>query len=355
MERVKGRVSIIVAIYNVEPYLRHCLDSLVNQTYRDIEILCMNDCSKDGCADILREYAEKDNRIVAVYEPENKGVAQVRNEALKIATGEYLMYCDGDDWIELDACETLVKTMLEFNPQVVMFTYYREYEDKTLTKNVYDQDLIVFDEKQCEQLHRRHAGIIGNELSAPQNADAICSLCTKMYLTNIMADNDIKYIDNKIIGTYGDGLVNLEYYGYVKKAIYINRYLYHYRKTNMTSQTTRYKKDFPHQWNNMYDIIQKYVDDNKLGDEYQQGLSNRIALGIIGLGMNELRSGESEKSKRKALKTIMDEPRFAKAIKKLDISAMPIHWKTFFFFCKTHYVFGVYTLLKTILILKEKI
>lgn len=353
--RVKGRVSIIVAIYNVAPFLRKCLDSLVNQTYQDIEILCMNDCSKDESAEILREYEEKDSRIVAVYELENVGVAAVRNKALEMATGEYLMYCDGDDWIELNACEVLVNTMKTYHPDVVMFTYFREYEDKTLKKSIYPEELIIFDEERCKQLHRRHAGIIGDELSEPQNADAICSLCTKMYLTDIMADNGIKYVDNKIIGTYGDGLVNLNYYGYIKKAVYINEYLYHYRKTNMTSQTTRYKKGFPKLWGNLYDIIQKYIDENALGEDFQEGLDNRIALGIIGLGMNELRAPVSGKEKRKALKAILSEERFRKAVKQLKISKMPLHWKGFFIFCKWNWAWCVYLTIKMMLKLKEKV
>lgn len=355
VNRVKGRVSIIVAIYNVEPYLRQCLDSLVNQTYKDVEILCVDDCSKDNSAKILKEYEEKDSRIVAIYEAENTGVASVRNKALELATGEYLMYCDGDDWIELNACEVLVETMKKYQPQVVMFTYFREYENQTLKKSVYPEQLIVFDQNQCKHLHRRHAGIIGDELKEPQNADAICSLCTKMYLTDIMADNGIKYVDNKIIGTYGDGLVNLHYYGYINKAVYVNEYLYHYRKTNMTSQTTRYKKGFPKLWGNLYDIIGEYIENNNLGDDFKEGLSNRIALGIIGLGMNELRAPVSPKEKRKALKSILTEERFRKAVKKLKISKMPIHWKIFFTFCKWNWVCFVYLMIKMMLKLKEKV
>ena len=108
------KVSIIVPVYNMEKYLEKCMDSLVNQTYEDVEILCVDDCSKDNSAKILKEYEEKDSRIVAIYETENSGVASVRNKALKLATGEYLMYCDGDDWIELNACEVLVETMKKY-------------------------------------------------------------------------------------------------------------------------------------------------------------------------------------------------------------------------------------------------
>ena len=98
------KVSIIVPIYNVEPYLRQCLDSLVNQTYNNIEIICVDDGSVDVSGTILDEYAKVDNRIIAMHIV-NNGVSSARNTALAIASGQYIRFVDGDDWIEPDSCE----------------------------------------------------------------------------------------------------------------------------------------------------------------------------------------------------------------------------------------------------------
>ena len=106
------KISIIVPVYNVEQYLRQCLDSLVNQTYQNIEIITINDGSSDHSIDVLCEYAAMDTRIM-VIDKENEGVAAARNDAMKVATGEYLMFADGDDWIELHACERLIQVMTE--------------------------------------------------------------------------------------------------------------------------------------------------------------------------------------------------------------------------------------------------
>lgn len=352
---IEDLVSIIVAVYNVEPYLRKCLDSLINQTYENIEIICVDDCSTDGCRNILKQYAASDKRIKVICNSCNGGLAVVRNKALKSASGTYLMYCDGDDWLEVNACETLINVMKTYQPQVVMFTYIREYKNRSLKKDIFSEKMLIFNEDECEILHRRHAGIIGEELNKPQNADSLCSLCTKMYLTDIMLKNKIEYIDNKIIGTYGDGLVNLNYYGYVTKAVYINEYLYHYRKTNLNSQTTRYKKEFPTQWNNLYDIIKEYIDRHKLGRDYYIGLNNRIALGIIGLGMNALHSQKTIVEKILDVRAILTEERYHEAVKNLDISYMEFHWKIFFMLCKLKFSIGVSVLLKIMLILKQHI
>ena len=350
------KISIIVPVYNVEQYLRQSLDSLVNQTYRNIEIITINDGSPDHCIDILREYAAKDERVV-VIDKKNEGVAAARNDAMKVATGDYLMFADGDDWLELNACERLMEVMQEYHPDVVMYSYYREYADKTLEKNnIFPEDFIIFDEAQCRQLHRRHAGAVGEELAHPENFDAICSLCTKLFRADIIREHkEIYYIDNKIIGTYGDGLMNLFYYKYVHKAVFIGDHLYHYRKTNETSVTTAYKKDFPKRWGNLFDIIAKYIEDNHLGDDFKDGLSNRIAISIVGLGLNEMHAETSFSSKYKKVKAILVEPRYRMAIKKFDTHLMPFYWRFFFFCCRLRWTFAVCCLLGIIKILKSKI
>lgn len=101
------KISIIVPVYNFAPYLRQCLDSLVGQTYRDIEIICADDGSTDESGEILDQYAAEDLRIRALH-IENSGVPAARNLALDHAAGEYVIFVDGDDWIETNTCETVL-------------------------------------------------------------------------------------------------------------------------------------------------------------------------------------------------------------------------------------------------------
>lgn len=351
----KTIISIIVPVYNVEQYLRQSLDSLVNQTYSNIEIIGINDGSPDHCIDILNEYAAKDSRVV-VIDKKNEGVAAARNDAMKVATGEYFMFVDGDDWIELNACERLINVMHEYNPDVVMFSYFREYADRTLTKdNIFPSDFIVFDEDGCRNLHRRHAGAIGQELRHPENFDAICSLCTKLFKGDIIRQHDeIRYIDNKIIGTYGDGLMNLFYYKYVHKAVFVGDHLYHYRKTNETSVVTSYKRDFPKRWNNLHNIIEQYIVDNNLGEDFREGLRNRIAVSSMGLGFNAIHADTGFVQKYKELKGILCDKRYHEAIKGMEIGLMPLHWKVFYFVCRHKLVLSYYVLSCAIRYLRSK-
>lgn len=104
MDKSNPLVSIIIPVYNVEKYLRTCLDSILNQTYKNIEVICVNDGSPDNSISILNEYASRDKRVIVFDEP-NKGVASARNLGIEKATGQLLTFADADDWWELNAFE----------------------------------------------------------------------------------------------------------------------------------------------------------------------------------------------------------------------------------------------------------
>lgn len=121
---IMTKVSVILPVYNVEEYLRQALDSIVNQTLKDIEIICVNDGSKDNSLNILEEYASKDDRVKIINQ-ENQGQGAARNNAIKIATGEYLSFVDPDDWIEFDMYEKLYNKAIENSADLIEFSFYR--------------------------------------------------------------------------------------------------------------------------------------------------------------------------------------------------------------------------------------
>jgi glycosyltransferase involved in cell wall biosynthesis len=115
----QSKVSVIVPVYNVEKYLIKCLDSIVNQTLQEIEIICVNDGSTDNSPKILKEYSLKDERI-KIIDKENNGLGAARNTGIEAAKGEYIGFVDSDDWIELDAYEKLYKNAKSLNSDMVM-------------------------------------------------------------------------------------------------------------------------------------------------------------------------------------------------------------------------------------------
>lgn len=108
------KISIIIPVYNTEKYLSRCLDSAINQTLKDIEIICVNDGSTDNSLDILKEYAAKDNRIKIISKG-NEGAAITRNIGINVATGEYIGFIDSDDYVDLDYFEELYSNAPQYD------------------------------------------------------------------------------------------------------------------------------------------------------------------------------------------------------------------------------------------------
>lgn len=141
---MQNKVSVIIPIYNVEDYLEKCLESITNQTYKNLEIICVNDCSPDGSDKILKQYSKKDNRIKIINRKENGGLSAARNTGLNHITGEYVYFFDSDDWIDLDYIEKMVNIIEKTNADIAANTNIaretssssKQMEGKKFNKNI---------------------------------------------------------------------------------------------------------------------------------------------------------------------------------------------------------------------------
>lgn len=129
------KVSIIIPVYNSEKYIKKCIDSILNNTYKDIEIIAIDDGSKDNSLNILKEISEI-NSNVFVYSQKNMGVAKTRNKGIKLATGKYIMFIDNDDFIDKDYIETFVKIAEENNSDIVFGGFRRPNNDGKIMESV---------------------------------------------------------------------------------------------------------------------------------------------------------------------------------------------------------------------------
>ncbi len=129
-------ISIIVPIYNVEKYIKQCLDSLVNQTYKDLEIICIDDCGTDNSIKIAQSFAEKDSRIKIIKHKKNSGISTSRNTGIKNSSAPYLMFCDPDDWYEPEMCEKMLHAITNNKVDLAMCGINVIYEtNKNLKKH----------------------------------------------------------------------------------------------------------------------------------------------------------------------------------------------------------------------------
>lgn len=340
----KGTVSVIIPIYNVEKFLPQCIESVINQSYKNIEIICVNDGSPDGSKALLEKYKQQDSRIIIV-DQKNQGLSGARNSGMAVAEGEYTIFLDGDDWLDTDTCQCAVSLAKEENAELVLWSYVREFPDKSIPKDVFNKDKIIFEGESMLALHRRIAGLTGEELSVPENADSAVTAWGKMFKTELLKENNCLFTDTKIIGTE-DALFNLEAFCYVKKAVFVNKYFNHYRKDNDTSLTRKYKPQLYSQWQELYKRMGDIIKEKNL--PFEAALNNRIALSIIGIGLNEIIDFSSASKKIKKLRRVITSPKYKKAYADLSLKYLPIHWKLFFFFCKLGSGTGVYILIKCI-------
>lgn len=340
-------ISIIIPIYNVEQYLPQCLDSVINQTYPNLEIICINDGSSDGSLKVLQQYAQMDSRIVAI-DQRNQGLSGARNTGLRHVHGKYVMFVDSDDWVELETCEDAVKAAQKYNADLAMWSYVREFRNESKEKYMLWDDETVFDTEEVKnQLHRRLCGLLGEELRHPDYANALETAWGKLYLSEKIIDNQVEFIDTREIGTE-DALFNLYALGYIERAVYLRKCLNHYRKTNQGSLTKVYNEKLFERWQRLFDYMRQYILDNHLPQEYEKALSNRIALSLLGLGLNIVGSDYRFGKKLRLLREILTDDRYRAAYAGLEFSYFPIHWRLFYGCAKRGFSLGVYVLLSVI-------
>lgn len=327
-------ISIVVPVYNVEYYLQECLDSLINQTYQNIEIIIVNDESPDNCLQIIEDYARKDARVKYI-DQKNTGLSGARNAGVHLSRGDFIMFVDSDDWLDLKTVEILASKMYDFD--LVVCSYMRCYNVSFIPRN-FDMVGIV----SGATFQRRLVGLLDEELRDPGQADTLVTAWGKLYKSVIIKSNNIQFISTKEIGTE-DLLFNVQYCNCISKVFIFNIPLYMYRRNNVSSLTSTFKPALFKQWTRLYEKITSLISAKDTS--YHIAFKNRTALSIIGLGLNEMQNPKGFRDRIKNLKQILSDPLYDKAYKQLQLKYFPLHWKLFFVFAKYKVVLGVYLML----------
>ena len=152
VNNMDSKVSIIVPIYNVEEYLPRCIDSIINQTYKNIEIILVDDGSPDNCGKICDDYAKKDDRIKVVHKP-NGGLSDARNTGVKNSSGDYLFFVDSDDTIELDTIDYLLNGIIKYNADIACCGLSNIYLNGSVEKITVPKHPIVYNREQALDVH----------------------------------------------------------------------------------------------------------------------------------------------------------------------------------------------------------
>lgn len=248
------KISAIIPVYNSEKYLDRCLESLINQTLKDIEIILINDGSKDNSLLICKKYAKCDKRIILINK-ENEGVSIARNKGLEIATGEYITYLDSDDYLELNAFEEMYNIAINTNADIVLFNHYNGNSSINNVK------------------FPKNKLLKGNELTQilkNANTDFFIPYCWRNIFKNTDKQKQIKFKVNLKFGE--DSLYNLESYLNAESMYCSDKAFYHYMPNPYSTMNNK-KKNFLFYLENLYNEKMNLYD--KMGlDDFKQDLYN---------------------------------------------------------------------------------
>ena len=348
-------ISIIVPVYNVEKYLSYCLDSLVNQTMKEIEIILVNDGSTDNSGEICKKYAETDDRIKYIVQ-KNSGLSATRNVGITLANGEFIMFVDSDDWIDPDICEYLYKVAEKHKTDYLFGSYYNESTIGTKEKIIYQDNEIVYDKKQVQtDLLKNVIGLTGKKLRHPEKIDTLTPVWARLYRTSIIKNNNIQYIDLNLVPSECQ-LFNCHYLMNANSAIYIRKPIYHYRRNNNLSVTKGYRTGLLKKWIYWINSTKEYIEKNDMWDELKDAYYSRICFSVIPLGGNAIKKN-TLKEILSEIKEFLNDEHYIEAFKELDFSYFKIHWKVFFYLAKYRCTFGFYLMTKimrTILAIRKK-
>lgn len=236
------RISIIVPCYHVETYLEQCLDSLIGQTLQDIEIIPVDDGSPDSSGAICDRYARKDSRVKPIHKA-NGGVSAARNDGLAAATGDYVFFCDGDDWMPLDACENLWAEAQRTGADVVFGDLRRVWNHWEEPMRLFDRPFCTEDSKLLRQLIQTNFYYTYRPIAPQSDAADGCygGPWNKIVKRELLLECGIRF-DTRVKGIYDDVLYSAYVLAEAKKVAYIGKFVYMYRQVG-ASMTHVFKKD----------------------------------------------------------------------------------------------------------------
>lgn len=235
------KISIIVPVYNAENYLENCLNSLINQTYKNIQIILVDDGSCDRSYSICQLYANKDKRIDLIKQ-KNSGVSSARNKGLSKANGDYVIFVDSDDFCSQDMCEIIINEIS--NNDFLIYGLSKVYKDK--------ETLLLFDENiKKENIKKRI--FLSNEIGG--------YICNKVFLNKIIRDNNLRF--NEKIHLCEDLIFIFDYIQFVTKVSYVKKILYYYRMRKSSASSNFFNKKSL----SILDAYEYLIEKNKKDEE----------------------------------------------------------------------------------------
>lgn len=252
------KVSVIVPVYNTSKYLNRCLDSLVNQTLKDIEIIIINDKSTDDSIDIIKEYENKYKNIRVIHNKTNKGIGYNRNLGIEKSSGKYISFIDSDDWVSQDMYEKMYNKAIKDKDDLVICNYFKMLEENSSVRKL-DCDYYISERK--DTILEESPSLINEVNLAPWN---------KIYKKELL--EDIRFPEKL---KYEDAIVTIKALARAKKIGFINEKLNYYLVRSKSETTVMNEKVF-----DIFKILDMIIEELK-EKKYYKVVEKRLEFLVI--------------------------------------------------------------------------
>ena len=321
---MNNKVSIIVPVYNVEKYLNKCIQSIVDQTYKNIEIILIDDGSKDESGVLCDAWVQKDNRIQVIHK-KNAGLGFARNTGLDIASGDYVMYVDSDDYIDEKMVEVLLNQIIKYDADTAFCGLNRVFPDGSLLRvPAYYDDKIFIGEQIIDDVLLE---MIGSKPTEREDANLFMSVWHGIYSMKIINHYKIRFQSERQI-MCEDIMYHIDYLVRASKIVYIDDCLYYYR-INRSSLSQVYDADrFERQKklsNAICDSLSRFVKPEKYIVREQRRLLGGVRGQIFAIVASK------EKKKLSLISNICKDKEIQKVLKKYPYKLNPLKHKIFNF------------------------
>lgn len=313
-----NKISVILPVYKVEQYIDRCMETVLNQTYSNLEIILVDDGTPDNCGKICDQYAQKDSRVKVIHK-ENGGAPAARNDALKICTGEWIAYVDPDDWIELNEFEEVMKVINKDNPDIVIFNTYINIGDKQKLMQAFPED---FTSDNKDFIFQLQLSALNKNFNPYLHEWSQGYPWDKVFRASMLKENNVLWPTN--VKANDDVIYDINAFQFAKKISYINKTFYHYRM-NPESIGHRFMPDRIQIDKDIYNEMFRLRDIYKFGSEYEKAVYSRI---VANMWLCARRYFFHPDNKRKhldsikELKQILKEEPFYTAFEKVDRSKL---------------------------------
>lgn len=322
----KELISIVLPIYNVERYLDRCIRSIVNQSYRNLEIILVDDGSSDQCPQLCEEWANKDKRIKVIHK-ENAGLGMARNTGIEYATGKYICFFDSDDYVALDAVEKAYTFIKKYNAEIVLFGFCNVGSDGKTGKCIIPQT-----EKEIYEGESVQEYVLPN-LIAPNPTTGVrtnlwMSAWACMYSMDAIQREKWRFVSERQY--ISEDVYSLLYlYKDLKSAAILPEALYFYCE-NGVSLTHIYRKDRYEKNKYCYDSCQEVCKELGYNQDVKDRLAFQYVSNIIGALKILVTSGNSRDEQLSNLKDIVADAHFQRVLNQMNISKETFNRKCLF-------------------------